>query len=494
MKAVSAVSVALAGTLVLLSLPAAEPSVPDAPEQGGGFAWNEDSLWQALETTYARARRTACGGSGALAPRRIAALGAATDALLARVVGPGDPGLDSLESRFFALAPYVASCPSLVGDYVRLYSRLRDAIKWQSRRWDLTTRQARERLYRSLYGGRAAVEEVMLQHPDRIVTLVPGANQPSATPAVQVHGVTIHSGDMLVSRGGYPTSALIARGNDYPGNFSHVGLVHVAETSGAASVIQAHIEKGVAVATAGEYLRDKKLRIMVLRLRQDLPQLSTDPMLPHRAASLALQRARAGHIPYDFEMNYDDPAKQFCSEVASSVYRELGVELWMGISTISQAGLRRWLASFGVRHFKTQEPSDLEYDPQLVVVAEWRDAEWLFKDHVDNATVDALLEQAEAGMVLSYPWYALPVARVSKAYSWMLERVGHRGPIPEGMSPPAALRNRSFAIHQRRVAGHVSERAALIAREQGYPPPYWVLVDLARGLTESRPGSHRLIQ
>jgi hypothetical protein len=479
---VSVVAAALAGAVLLLSIPEAEPSVASAPEHGGSFRWSKDTLWRSLEATYAQARRTPCGGADALTPRRMTALAAATDALSGHAVGPGDPLLDSLEQRFFALGPYAAACPSRVADYVRLYGRLREAIKRQSRRWDLTSREARERLYRSLYGGRAAVEEVMLQHPDEIVTLVQEALEPSATPAVAVHGVTIHSGDILVSRGGYPTSALIARGNDYPGNFSHIGLVHVDEVSHAASVIEAHIERGVAVATAEQYLRDKKLRIMVLRLRHDLPQLIRDPMLPHRAASLALERARAGHIPYDFEMDYDDPSKQFCAEVPSSVYRELGVELWMGISTISQAGLRRWLASFGVRHFKTQEPSDLEYDPQVVVVAEWRDAESLFKDHVDNAVVDAMLEQAEAGAALSYPWYRLPVARVAKAYSWLLERFGRVGPIPQGMSPAAALRNSAYSSRQRHLAEQVGEQAARLAREQGYSPTYWSLVEVAREL------------
>src|SRR2546422_8130369 len=85
-----------------------------------------------------------------------------------------------------------------------------------------------------------------------------------------------------------------------------------------ASVIEAHIERGVAVSTADGYLRDKKLRIMVLRLRADLPALIADPLLPHRAASLALERARSGHIAYDFDMDYTDPSRLFCSEVASS--------------------------------------------------------------------------------------------------------------------------------------------------------------------------------
>src|SRR5439155_7958349 len=115
-------------------------------------------------------------------------------------------------------------------------------------------------------------------------------DEPSATPAIDVLGLTLHSGDILVSRGGAPTSALIARGNDYPGNFSHVALLHVGEKS--ASVIESHIERGVAVASLDEYLRDKKLRIMVLRLRTDLPAMRADPKLPHKAAIAAIEGAR----------------------------------------------------------------------------------------------------------------------------------------------------------------------------------------------------------
>src|SRR5207249_11380282 len=122
------------------------------------------------------------------------------------------------------------------------------------------------------YGLRGAVEEVMLHHPDSVTALLDGRHEPSATPATTVHGVEIHSGDILVSRGGYPTSALIARGNDYPGNYSHIALVHADCLSHVASAIEAHIERGVAVSTADEYLGDKKLRIMVLRQIGPQPQ------------------------------------------------------------------------------------------------------------------------------------------------------------------------------------------------------------------------------
>ena len=136
-----------------------------------------------------------------------------------------------------------------------------------------------------MYGMRAAVEEVLLQadtlnfNPVQFVK-----EEPSATPSTLLQGIRVHSGDLLVSRGGAEVSAFISRGNDYPGNFSHVALLHVSE-DGNASFIEAHIEKGVAIATAEEYLKDKKLRFMVLRPRADLAQLKENPLLPHQAAT-----------------------------------------------------------------------------------------------------------------------------------------------------------------------------------------------------------------
>jgi hypothetical protein len=141
----------------------------------------------------------------------------------------------------------------------------------------------------------------------------------------------------------------------------------------------------VAIAAFEDYLKDKKLRIMALRPRADLRALIADPQLPHRAATAALVGARASHIPYDFTMDYENHSRIFCSEVASAAYQQVGLTLWMGRSYLSSPGVRAWLGLFGARHLETQEPADLEYDPQLQVVAEWRDPGTLWQDHLDNA-------------------------------------------------------------------------------------------------------------
>ena len=460
---------------LVLSIPAAEPEIAAAPDGGSPFVWGSDSLWSALEARFDSVRASGCSDSSAT----VAALAAfERDVMVlqqAQVVT-----IDSLGQRFFRLAPRVASCAALVPRFVAAQMEWRAAAKRASIAWDPSERTSRDALYRALYGGRAAVEEVMLQQPEAIDALVLGAEVPSATPSAVVQGVTLHSGDILVSRGGYPTSALIARGSDHPGNFSHIALVHIDSASRAVSVIEAHIELGVAVTSAEGYLADKKLRVMVLRPRADLPALLADPQLPHKAAQAMLARAQAEHIPYDFAMDYADPTKLFCSEVASQAYRSEGLTLWMGMSTISRPGLRQWLGSFGVEHFETQEPSDLEYDSQLAVVAEWRDPAALFADHVDNAVTDAMLEGADRGDKLGYAWYELPVARVMKGWSWLRERAGGVGPIPEGMSPASALRNRSYNARHDVLSAEVLRRATAWREAQGYPPPYWVLVGLAR--------------
>ncbi|MEN8148057.1 MAG: YiiX/YebB-like N1pC/P60 family cysteine hydrolase, partial [Campylobacterota bacterium] len=394
---------------------------------------------------------------------------------------PDDPIFQELETLLFEMAPVVSACSTPVMDYTELIAKVRFVVKEQSVEWDMRSAAAPSTLYRLLYGSRAAAEEAILQSSvGEISPLVYGQSEPSQTPFVNVYEVQVHSGDILVSRGGASTSALIARGNDYPGNFSHIALVYVDPDTHTPFIVEAHIEQGTVVSTLEQYLKDKKLRIVLLRPRADLPQLIKDPLIPHKAAELLYTRATTEHIAYDFEMNYKEHQKLFCSEVASSGYDAFGITLWTNLSRISSPGLQRWLNAFGVQHFETQEPSDLEYDPQFTVVAEWHDRDTLKKDHYDNAVTDVMLEGAEQGDELSYKLYLLPFIRIAKVYSALLNTVGMTGPVPEGMSPQAALRNMAYTKKHEALTAELAKKALLFKKQNGYEPPYWELVRLAR--------------
>lgn len=453
------------------------------------FAWNQDAYWEGLEEWYRKLRQAGCAGVEEDVRGRTAGLRKLLEHINGGKFGPAAGEFGELEQGMFEVAPLVSACGQGIAEYLLLAADLRTIVKHQSENWDMKSDAARITLYRLLYGSRGAMEEILVQAPaGAIPTLIRGTDEPSATPAAMVRNVRLHSGDILVSRGGAPTSALIARGNDFPGNFSHIAFVYVDPVSLEARIVEAHIEIGVVVSTVEQYLADQKLRVMLLRPRADLPQVAKDPMLPHKAAEYAYRRAAGGHVPYDFAMDYQDHAKLFCSEVASEAYERYGVELWASISHISSPGLRRWLAAFGVEHFETQEPSDLEYDPQLRVVAEWRDPATLKQDRLDNAVTEAMLEGAEKGDDLDYQGYLRPASRLVKLYSRTRNLAGKAGPIPEGMSVTTALRTDNYMARHKAIGERLGLKAQQFKNQNGYEAPYWELVKLARAAKEEVEG------
>jgi len=235
------------------------------------FLWNRDALWTSLETLFNNARQSGCDSLSTPIDSGINDMNYILGRINHDTLPPESEIFDSLESSLFILAARIAACPQRMPEFIDLNTAMRTAVKNQSRYWDMSGPESRHRIYRLLYGGRAALDEIMLQTAaDSIPSLILGDYEPSATPSAELLGITIHSGDVLVSRGGAPTSALIARGNDYPGNFSHVALAYVDEESGQLSIIESHIECGVSISTPEQYLNDTKLRVLALRPRSDL--------------------------------------------------------------------------------------------------------------------------------------------------------------------------------------------------------------------------------
>lgn len=444
-----------------------------APSAGTPFVWDAAELLESLEARFAAARASDCtAAEGTIEHFAADAAALPTDA------GPSHLALVALEDITFEAAAMASACPQHAELFLATADESRRRVKELSRSWTPDP-AARDRLYRLLYGSRLAVEEVAVRQTGDPVAFDRLEEVPSEAPSVVVAGVRVHSGDLLVSRGGAPTSALIARGNDRPGNFSHVALAHVDAQTGAASVIEAHIESGVGVFTAERYLADKKLRVLVLRLRADDPAVIADPLIAHKAAEAARAATLARHIPYDFGMDSDDPGKQACSEVPLHAYRDLGVELWPGPSTVSDAGMMGLFAAFGVRTSSLRAPSDLEYGPRLVAAAEWRDGATLVQDRLDNATLDAIIGRIGVDGLPEVQTRMLLAARAVKAWSWLLNRMGEVGPVPEGMSASRALRAKSLDARHGAVRGRLEELVAEREAADGYAAPYWTLVELA---------------
>ena len=468
------------GLYFLLLIPL--PKFDNKPEKASKtpFIWNQDKLWAQLEKNFQQAGNIPSEVLDSIVIEMSQNIETGIKGFEDSIRTPEDSIFKFIENEFYQIAPLIAAQKNKTEWYINFYNRVRKKLKQDSRYWDMNIPSTRNTAYRMLYGMRAAVEEILLQSSDdQFVSTMYVNNEPSATPSVAILGIKVHSGDLLVSRGGAEVSAFISRGNDFPGNFSHVAIIHIDKETNKPYFIEAHIEKGVAIATLDDYLKDKKLRFMVMRPRADLEQIIKNPMLPYEASLYIFNESQKRHIPYDFKMDYYDASAMFCSEVGSYAYKQFGIKLWEFESTISSNGISNWLNAFGVENFVTQMPSDLEYDPMLSIVAEWRNKETLFQDHLDNAVMDALINQANNGKELDYNMWLLPIARVVKGYSFILTTIGKEGVIPEGMAAITALKNNDFIDKFQHCKSLTQSKIKVFKEENNYLPPYWEMVRIA---------------
>ena len=148
----------------LFSIPASDPPLAKGVA-GKPFTWKQDITWNFLEASFRQARSLNCNGFKELIDRDFRQGGRYLTTLAASQFGPEATIFTKLEENIFSLGAVVAACPERRQDYIDLVTRTRSLLKRQSEHWDMNDRAARDRLYRLIYGGRAALEEVMLQAP-----------------------------------------------------------------------------------------------------------------------------------------------------------------------------------------------------------------------------------------------------------------------------------------------------------------------------------------
>ncbi len=212
----------------LLLIPFPQNQVEIQKPSQDPFIWGQDILWEKLEVSFQNAKEIPSEELDSI----VKSMANECDNLFNenefKFLKAEDPFYTSIEKRFFQIAPLIAAQKNKSNWHIRFYNKVRKKLKSDSRNWDMNEASARNVSYRILYGMRATVEEILLQSSDEeFVSTMFVSNEPSVVPSVDILGIKVHSGDLLVSRGGAEVSAFISRGNDYPGNFSHVAIIHI---------------------------------------------------------------------------------------------------------------------------------------------------------------------------------------------------------------------------------------------------------------------------
>jgi len=187
----------------------------------------------------------------------------------------------------------------------------------------------------------------------------------------------LKSGDIILSRGNAYSSAAIARIGAVDTQFSHLTLVY-RDDSGKLFTVEAHIEIGNITAEIHEHLESLNAREVVFRFG--------DAKMAHKAAKMMYEKVktrqdRKDNIRYDFGMDYKDNSKLFCSEVIYDGYQiaSEGKLNFPKFKTKFNRGLIPFLETLGIAvnaqnvdTFDTFAPGDIEFDPRVELVAEFR--------------------------------------------------------------------------------------------------------------------------
>ena len=446
---------ALAAVLVaVLWVPWPEPAPPPAGV-GTPFVWSQDERWRALEAAFGRARSAGCHslapgiGEGFAEGHRLLADAAA------RPLGPDAPVFAEIERAVFELGPMTAACPERIPEYVELAARMRSVVKDQSRRWDMGSAAARDRLYRLLYGGRGAVEEAMLQAPARrrAGPHRGATTSPRPRPAAEVQGVRDpqrrhprlprRRADLRADRARQRLPRqLLARGAR-PRGLAPPGAPRSSRrTSSGAS------RSPPSPSTS----RDVKLRVMVLRLRADLPRLAADPMLPHRAARAALARGPPPPHPVRLRDGLRRPLAS-CSARRWPRRRTRGSDhaLDGALAPSRRRGSRRWLARSACATSRPRSRPTWSTTRSSRVVAEWRDPAGAVRGPRGQRG-GGRHARGGRGRAIRSPtrlrW--LPVARLAKAYSGSSTVWGLWVRCRRGSRPPGRCATDSSPVPMRR--------------------------------------------
>ncbi len=231
----------------------------------------------------------------------------------------------------------------------------------------------------------------------------------------------LRSGDILLSRANSFVSAIISRIGSVDNQFSHLAFVYRADgtlmgeaNKGRLYVVESVIANGLQIVPIEEYLHHKKSRLALYRFRHVDEVGKTDARsIAATAAKHMAKRALNETICYNFSMNLADRNCTFCSqaiawgiEYACTLPGNTCDQFDMSHPTLfnfpliysrfnrDQNPLIRMLE---IDVNETFAPADVEADPRMELVAEWRDFSMITNNRIYDMALTKIFQWMEKG-------------------------------------------------------------------------------------------------
>jgi len=235
--------------------------------------------------------------------------------------------------------------------------------------------------------------------------------------------------------------------------------------------------EGLHIVSTSNFISRPFSKVLQLRLRDDLPELISNPGIPHQAAGFIYDLAKEDNIDYDFTFNPLN-RNSFCETgLFRFAYEDHNINLITSYSPVNNVyiyGLNR----LGIRNKIRATASEIQFQHSIEVVGQQLSGEGIKSRNLEMAASIASLTIIDAKLMKSLRW-RLPYYRILKGCSSIANLFGKNSLIPNGMAPESAVIHDYINTRKKELLPLLINEAAQFESENQYFPTYGMLCEMA---------------
>lgn len=396
------------------------------------------------------------------------------DDLLLQLTEPDNPILDSIRFHINKLSALASLVPNKTMEFEEDVSRWRKLLKYQSRYWDTSEKVTNQRLFQLITESRLAFESALIQSNTESAS-ISTIETNSQLKTVKVGELVLKSGDILAFNHVNRDNPSVAFIKELPNAFKQLGSVFISDND--ASVIYVDHEQGLHIVPVQEFFEKIAPNGAVLRLRDDIPTLLSNPELPDLAASTISEMAKNGGYRYDYKFDSETNDYIYDWELINTVYKVHSLNLEPN----------QFIRADNSIHVGTRKPHieafEIELDHRFIIAGEWYNAELLYNNRLLTAATASIIRSNKKSDFVSP--ILLPIYRVIKAYSMVVGNLGLHQPIPTGVTAQTQMVYDALGKEQKKLVLRLQSELSKYELDQNHKATYLKMLQKADEITSA---------
>jgi hypothetical protein len=381
-------------------------------------------------------------------------------------------------SRDFGRAAAIVSLSSY--DSQSLLDNLwlwRSYLKEQSIFWDISNEDQKKRLASSIsFIGQC--EDFIAINKDLHYTKL---TQTTASFDTSSTLENIVSGDLLLTS--YDISySYLEQAKSIPELSTSIGLIVINGDS--SFYTSATPTDGLHITATENFINKPFAKRILLRLRDDIPEITANPAIPHFAANFAYELAVENDIDYDFTFNQLKQTSLCEVGLLQYAYEGQNIDFTTSFSPTNDTFVYS-LNRLGIRNNLGATSSEILFHPSIEVVGLQLSGENIKRRNLKMASTIVNLTTIDTKLMKSLRW-KLPYYRLLKGYSHIVDLMGNTPPIPKGMAPETVLIHNYINDKNEELLPILIDMALHFELKNNYFPTYNMLCEMGLSKLEAR--------